>query len=162
MPENADWKSIVASSLDWEQAHLNLESATRDIPAGLRATKPNGLPHSVWDILEHIRIAQHDLLDFVSNAHYHHDLSWPADYWPAGTDTVSDEQWEKSLAAFESDREKLKAFTTEPDRDLTAAIPSGTGQTYLRTILVEVDHAAYHTGEIVAVRRLIGTWPESP
>ena len=160
MPENADWKSIIASSLDWEQAHRPLESAVAELPPGLRATKPSGLPHSVWDILEHIRIAQNDLLDFVSNPNYHHALSWPADYWPAATDKVSDEQWEKSLASFKHDREKLKAFTTDAGRDLTATIPTGTGQTYLRTILVEVDHAAYHTGEIVAVRRLIGAWPE--
>lgn len=154
------WKAIVASSLDWEQAHLNLQNAVKDVPAELRGRRPPGLPHSPWELLEHIRIAQHDLLEFCSDPNYHHELSWPDDYWPKPQDTVSDSAWEKSLADIRKDRDTLKAFTAEPGRDLTAKIPSGTGQTYLRTILVAVDHAAYHTGELVAVRRLIGAWAE--
>ena len=153
------WKSIVASSLDWEQAHTSLENAVAGLTPELRSRKPASLPHSVWDLVEHIRIAQHDLLEFVSNPNYHHDLDWPDDYWPKETGAVADAEWEKSIGEFKREREALKAFTSEPGRDLTAAIPAGTGQTYLRTILVELDHASYHTGEIVTVRRLLGAWP---
>ncbi len=111
--------------------------------------------------MEHLRIAQHDLLDFCRNPSYHHDLEWPDDYWPRPADSISDEKWENSLTEIRRDRDELKKLTTEPGKDLAAKIPHGTGQTYLRTILVAVDHAAYHTGELVAVRRLLGAWPTS-
>ena len=159
MTEDDGWKTIVASTLDWDQAHLSFDSAIDGMPANLRAAKAEGLPHSVWDILEHIRIAQKDLLDFCSNADYHHELAWPDDYWPATVDRVSDEEWEKSLTQLKHDRVAFKTFTTESGRDLTTKIPGGTGQTYLRTILVAQDHASYHTGELVALRRLLGAWP---
>jgi len=161
MSGNEQWKGIVASSLDWEQAHASLEHAVAGLSAELRSKKPTSLPHSVWDLVEHIRIAQHDLLDFCTNPEYHHDLDWPADYWPKEAKPVSDAEWEKSLADFSNDRQKLKAFTSEEGSDLSAAIPWGTGQTFLRTVLVELDHASYHTGEIVTVRRLLGAWPPS-
>ena len=159
MPPDEEWKAIVASSLDWEQAHLSLDNALKDLPANLRGRRPEGLPHSPWELLEHIRIAQHDLLEFCRNPNYSHDLKWPDDYWPRAEDTISDESWEKSLSEIRRDRNDLKALTTEAGRDLAAKIPHGTGQTYLRTILVAVDHTAYHTGELVAVRRLLGAWP---
>jgi len=159
MPADEGWKGIVASSLDWEQGHLSLENALKDLPANLRGRRPEGLPHSPWELVEHIRIAQHDLLDFCQDPNYHEDLKWPADYWPPAKDTISDESWEKGLAEIRRDRDALKRLTTEPGRDLTAKIPQGTGQTYLRTVLVAVDHAAYHMGELVAVRRLLGAWP---
>jgi hypothetical protein len=159
VPADEAWKAIVASSLDWEQAHLSLENALKDLPANLRGRRPEGLPHSPWELVEHIRIAQNDLLDFCRNPNYSHDLDWPDDYWPEEVDSVSNKEWEKSLNEIRRDRDELKTFTTESGRDLTAKIPHGTGQTYLRTILVTVDHTAYHTGELVAVRRLLGAWP---
>lgn len=159
MPNDEEWKAIVASSLDWDQAHLGLENALKDLAARFRGLRPEGLPHSPWDLLEHIRIAQHDLLDFCQNPNYSHDLKWPDDYWPPENDTISDKEWESSLNEIRRDRDDLKKFTTEPGRDLTAKIPHGTGQTYLRTILVAIDHTAYHTGELVAVRRSLGAWP---
>ena len=159
MPTDEAWKGIVASSLDWDQAHLSLDGALKDLPANLRGQRPDGLPHSPWELVEHIRIAQHDLLDFCTNPTYHHDLKWPDDYWPSQQDTISDEAWELSLKQLRRDRDEMKKLTTEPGRDLAAKIPHGTGQTYLRTIPVAVDYAAYHMGELVAVRRLLGAWP---
>jgi Protein of unknown function (DUF664). len=159
MASDESWKGIVASSLDWEQGHLSLENALKDLPANLRGRRPEGLPHSPWELVEHIRIAQHDLLDFCQDPNYHNDLNWPDDYWPPPQDAISDESWEKSLTEIRRDRDALKRLITEPGRDLTAKIPQGTGQTYLRTVLVAVDHAAYHMGELVAVRRLLGAWP---
>lgn len=162
MPTEDGWKSIIASALDWEQAHMTLDNAVAGMPAELRSAKPDGLPHSVWDLVEHIRIAQHDLLDFCRNTEYHHSLKWPDDYWPKSVEIVEDGEWEMSISEFKREREQLKAFTMEGDRDLTAVIPWGSGQTYLRTVLVEIDHASYHTGEMVAVRRLLGAWPSTP
>jgi len=79
VPNDDSWKAIVASSLDWEQAHLSLENAVKDLPANLRGSRPEGLPHSPWELVEHIRIAGYDLLDFCRNADYSHDLDWPDD-----------------------------------------------------------------------------------
>ena len=154
-----NWKTIVASSLDWDQAHMSLEDVVAELDPSLRNKKPEGLPHSVWDILEHIRIAQHDLLDFVRNADYQHDMTWPDDYWPKDTGPISHDAWAHSLSEIDREISELKAFTTDDGRDLTAKIPAGTGQTYLRTVLVALDHASYHTGEIVTIRRLLGAWP---
>ena len=161
MPTDKAWKAIVASSLDWEQGHLSLENVLKDLPANLRGCRPEGLPHSPWDVVEHIRISQHDLLDFCQNLNYHHDLDWPDDYWPEPEENISDESWNNSLKEIRRDRDAFKAFTMEPVRDLTEKIPAGTGQTYLRTVLVALDHTAYHTGELAAVRRLLGAWPEA-
>jgi uncharacterized damage-inducible protein DinB len=138
---------------------MSLEDTVAELDPSLRNKKPEGLPHSIWDIVEHIRIAQRDLLDFCRNADYHHDMTWPDDYWPKDTGPISNDAWAKSLSEIERVTAELKAFTTDEARDLTAKIPAGTGQTYLRTVLVALDHTSYHSGEIVAIRRLLRAWP---
>src|SRR4051812_38398624 len=159
MPKKQDWRDIVASSLGWEQAHSNLESAARDLAPNLRGKRPEGSPHSPWELLEHIRITHHDLVDFCTNPDYVETLEWPRDYWPTKAEPPNSDAWEKSIADFEHDRDELARFTTETDIDLTGKIPRGTGQTYLRTIILAVDHAAYHIGQLILVRRLLGAWP---
>jgi uncharacterized damage-inducible protein DinB len=159
MAKQQEWRSIVASSLNWEQAHAGLESAVEDFPADLRGERPDGYPHSAWELLEHIRITQHDLLDFCQNPDYVEELGWPEDYWPDSPTPPSTRAWAKSLGACKRDRDALMNFAADADVDLTSKIPRGTGQTYLRTILVAVDHASYHVGQIVTVRRLLGAWP---
>lgn len=159
MTEKHDWRTIVASSLDWEQAHAKLEAAVKGLSVTLRGQRPSGYPHSVWELLEHIRITQSDLLDFCVNADYEEKLEWPRDYWPPTASPPSPDAWDKSITDYRRDREALARFTTDSKKDLTAKIPRGTGQTYLRTVLVAVDHAAYHVGQIVSVRRLLGAWP---
>jgi uncharacterized damage-inducible protein DinB len=159
MTEKQDWRAIVASSLDWEQAHARLESVVKGLAVPLRGERPAGYPHSVWELLEHIRITQHDLLDFCQNPEYEEKLAWPHDYWPPTPAPPTAEAWDESIQDSRRDREALARFTTESQLDLTAKIPHGTGQTYLRTILVAVDHASYHVGQIVSVRRLLGAWP---
>jgi uncharacterized damage-inducible protein DinB len=158
-PEN-DWRRIVASALDWEQAHASLDSAIKDLPIELRGRRPANFPHSAWELLDHIRRTQHDLLDFVRNPKYE-ELKWPDDYWPPTPAPPNDAAWGESVDAIHRDAAALAAFTTEGERDLTAKIPHGTGQTYLRTVLVAVDHTSYHVGQIIAVRRLIGAWSAS-
>jgi uncharacterized damage-inducible protein DinB len=159
MTEKQDWRAIVASSLDWEQAHAKIENAVKGLPAPLRGQRPAGYPHSAWELLEHIRITQHDLLDFCQNPEYEEKLAWPQDYWPPTPAPPTADAWEKCIADYRRDREALARFAMESKLDLTTKIPRGTGQTYLRTILVAVDHASYHVGQIVSVRRLLGAWP---
>lgn len=159
MTEERDWRTIVASSLDWEQAHAKLETVVEGLAVPPRGQRPPGYPHSVWELVEHIRITQHDLLDFCLNPDYEEKLQWPRDYWSPTPAPPSADAWDNSIAGYRRDLEALAQFTTESKIDLTARIPRGTGQTYLRTILVAVDHASYHVGQIVSVRRLLGAWP---
>lgn len=155
---NTDSAKIVASALTWEQAHVGLEQALDGLPPELRGVRPEGFPHSVWELVEHIRRAQHDLLDFCANPSYEEKLKWPDDYWPADPGPASEEEWDAALAGIRADQAALADFTTSHAATLEEKIPHGTGQTYLRTVLVAVDHNAYHVGQIVAVRLLLGAW----
>lgn len=154
------WKEIVASSLDWEQAHVSLDSALANLPEELRGKRPDGLPHSIWELLEHIRITQRDLLEFCTKDDYK-DPTWPDDYWSKSMAPKNDAEWKACLRAIHADCAEFAKFTVETDKDLTAAIPHGTGQTYLRTVLVAVDHTSHHLGQIITTRRLLGSWPPS-
>jgi hypothetical protein len=158
MNDSSGWREIVATALDWEQAHASLDRAVDDLPPELRGRRPDGVPYSIWQQLEHIRLAQRDLLDFCRNADYVHELRWPEDYWPTAPDPPSDKAWDDCLAAIRRDRDELKRWTVEADVDLTKQIPWGSGQTYLRTVIVAADHAAYHVGQIVLIRKLLGAW----
>lgn len=152
------WRRIIASSLDWEQAHVSFETAVKGLPAGLRGRRPGDFPHSAWELVEHIRLAQVDLLAFMQDPHYKAP-KWPDDYWPATAEPPNDAAWTKSLRAVRRDCRALQRFTETTRKDLAAKIPWGDGQTFLRTILVAMDHTAYHVGQIVAVRILLGAWP---
>jgi hypothetical protein len=154
------WRAIVADALDWEQAHVGFERAVADLPAELRGRRPPGYPHSPWELVEHIRLAQVDLFEFMEDAGYAAP-PWPSGYWPASPAPSTATAWDVSIAAVRRDRERLRAIATRPSLDLTAAIPWGEGRTYLRTVLVATDHTAYHVGQLVAVRRLLGAWLES-
>ncbi len=151
-------RRILASSLDWDQAHATFDAAVANLPSALRGKRPDNFPHSVWELVEHIRIAQDDLADFMERADYHR-VKWPDDYWPKDPAPPSDAAWDESIAAVLRDREHLKQIAMRESIDLTANIPWGEGRTYLRTILVAVDHTAYHVGQILAVRKLLGAWP---
>jgi uncharacterized damage-inducible protein DinB len=158
MDPNA-WAGIVTDALNWEQAHLNVENAAAGLAPEQRGQRAPAIERSVWEILEHIRIAQHDLLRFCTDPAYHHDLEWPAEYWPPDPAPGDEEIWSGTLEAIRRDREALVAYAVAHAGTLTEKIPAGTGQTYLRTVLVAMDHTAYHTAQLVAVRRLIGAWP---
>src|SRR4051812_3582906 len=112
MAESATWQEIVASSLDWEQSHANLDSVLADLTAEDRGRRAPGHPHSVWDLVEHIRIAQHDLLEFCNDSDYAHELELPPGYWPPSHAPDNDAAWKSSLAAIKQDRDALVAFTT--------------------------------------------------
>jgi hypothetical protein len=153
-------RAIVASALDWQEAHATFDAAVADFPSDLRGRRPEGFPHSAWELVEHIRITHEDLADFMEDANYR-VMKWPDDYWPATPAPSSGKAWEQSIAAVRRDRDRIKDMAMRPSIDLTAKIPWGTGQTYLRTILVAVDHTAYHVGQVIAVRRLLGAWPSA-
>jgi len=155
---NDPFRTQLARVLDWEEAHVSFDHAIDGLPVSSRGTRAPGFEHSIWQLLEHIRIAQEDLLDFCVNAHYVHARKWPDDYWPAEPAPPSGSAWNASLGAIKDSREKLKAVVRETS-DLDAAVPTGEPhQTYLRAILLVADHNAYHLGQIVAVRRALGQW----
>jgi len=158
MSDPASGRAIVASTLDWEQAHASFDRAVEGLSPELRGRRPPGVPYSIWQLLEHIRLAQRDLLDFCRDPEYVHDLDWPDDYWPKSPEPPSDEAWDQSLATILEERAAFKRWTEEADVDLTGEIPWGSGQTYLRTVIVAVDHMSYHVGQIVLIRKLLGAW----
>jgi uncharacterized damage-inducible protein DinB len=155
----APWRTIVASSLDWKQAHATFEEAVKDVSPSVRGKRPPGFPHSPWELLEHIRIAQHDLLEFMDNPEYQAP-KWPDDYWPESPEPPGEHAWDESVASMLKERAAVKGLATRKGLDLSGKIPWGTGQTYLRTLLVIVDHTSYHVGQLVDARRLLGNWPE--
>jgi hypothetical protein len=128
------------------------------ITPDLRGKVPAGLPYSAWQLLEHLRIAQEDILHFCIDPHYK-ERSWPDDYWPKAAVPPSPAAWDQSVAAFRRDRDELKRLALNTDIDLTATVLAGTDQTYLRELLLVADHNAYHLGELVVVRRALGAWP---
>ena len=151
-------RDLLARSLEWEDAHVSFDKAVDGIPEQLRGTAPQGVPHSAWQLLEHLRITQHDILDFCRNPEYG-ELKWPDDYWPASAAPPTTSAWESSIRSFREDRKALQMIAADPDVRLDAVIPHGSGQTYLRELILVADHSAYHVGQLVLVRRLLGIWP---
>jgi len=144
--------------LVWEDAHVGFDRAVAAVPAAVRGVRPPGFEHTLWQLLEHIRIAQQDILNFCLDPAYAHTMAWPEDYWPGTPAPPSDAAWDASIAASTGSRERLQQLAREMD-DLTASVPTGNPtQTYLRAILLAADHVAYHVGQIVAVRRALGVW----
>ncbi len=138
-------------------AHLSFEEAIRDLQPQLRGRRLNGIPQSPWRIVEHMRIAQWDILEFCRNPN-HVSPAFPDGYWPTGDAPPSPAAWEDGIEAFKADLEAMKEFVTDPAVDLFGPIPHGTGQTILREALLVADHNAYHLGQLVVVRRTLGAW----
>ena len=157
---NATIGDHLARLLGWEDAHATFDAAVAGLPDDLRGRAPAGLPYSPWQLVEHLRITQYDILDFCRNPAYE-ELAWPSDYWPATAAPPSPVAWDESLRRFRQDRVALQQLARDPAIDLAARIPHGTGQTYLRELLLAADHSAYHVGELIVVRRLLGAWPAS-
>jgi uncharacterized damage-inducible protein DinB len=145
--------------LDWDEAHVTFDRAVEGIPVDKRGARASGFEHSPWQLVEHIRIAQDDILDFCVNSAYAHAMRWPDDYWPRDPAPASPQAWTDSLASYARAREAMKRLAHDVS-DLTVPVPTGTAaQTYLRAILLTADHTAYHVGQIVALRRALGLWP---
>jgi hypothetical protein len=153
-------RSELKKLLDGGQAHATFEDSVKSMPVKLRGVVPDGLPYSVWQIVEHIRIAQRDILDFSRNEDgSYKPRKWPDDYWPKTAAPPSAAAWEKSIKAINADRSAFeKLLVKASDDDLVTPFAWGEGQTLLREALLVVDHMAYHVGELIVLRRLLGAW----
>jgi hypothetical protein len=138
-------------------AHVDFNKVVTGFPVELRGKRPKGAVHSPWEILEHMRIGQWDILDFSRNPNYK-PMKWPDEYWPKAPAPPNAKAWSKSVRTFRDDLEAMCALVSDPKIDLTARIPHGDGQTILREALLVADHNAYHLGELLLLRRLLGAW----
>ena len=141
------------------QAHAGFEAAVADFPAEARATVPEHLPYSAWQLLEHLRIAQRDILNFSAPpTGGYHPLEWPAAYWPSSPVPPTPDSWDKTIAAIRADLATFESLLTRAGADLYRPFTWGNGQNLLREALLIADHNAYHLGELVVLRRLLGIW----
>ena len=138
-------------------AHAKFEDAVKGLPAKLRGAKPENFPHSPWMLVEHIRIAQWDILEFSRNAK-HKSPKWPEGYWPKTAESPSAGAWDKSVEQVHADLKSMEDLVKDPKTDLFAKIPGGDGQTILREAMLVADHNAYHVAQLIDVRRLLGAW----
>jgi hypothetical protein len=161
MTQLNDLRVHVLELLRGGHAHVTFDDAVADMPPSLRGKRPEPLPYSAWELLEHIRISQRDILDYslAPDAPSYNSLPWPKGYWPKTPAPPNAQAWDKSIEAIKADRTTMENLVKDPANDLFATIPAATeGQTLLREALLLADHTAYHLGELIAVRRLLGAW----
>ncbi|HXM68233.1 MAG TPA: DinB family protein [Candidatus Acidoferrum sp.] len=158
-PHSKELREHVLFLLDGGGAHARFNDAAKDMPDKLRAVKPDGLPHSAWMLLEHLRIAQWDILEFCRNPK-HESPKWPEGYWPKTEAPPNTAAWNKSVQRFRKDLKAMQDLVANPRTNLYARVPWGDGQTILREALLLADHNAYHVAQLIDVRRLVGAWKE--
>jgi hypothetical protein len=157
MAESDALRQHLLDLLRGRNAHADFDTVMADFPSRLRGVKPTGAPHTGWQLLEHMRIAQSDILEFSRDAK-HKSPPWPEGYWPKTEAPPSAASWNNSLRSFRSDLRAMAKLVADKKTDLFARIPHGTGQTILRETLLVADHNSYHLAQIVLLRRLLGTW----
>jgi len=157
MPNDKALRQHVIKLLKGGDAHVEFDRVVADFPADLQGKTPKGADHSAWELLEHLRIAQWDILDFSTNPAYKL-LEWPKDYWPETAAPPDAKAWDKSVKAYGEDLKAMCALVEDEKTDLFAKIPHGDGQTILREALVVADHNSYHLGQLLLLRRLLGAW----
>jgi len=140
------------------EAHAEFEDTIRDFPVELRGKRPEGSPHSPWQLLEHMRLAQWDILEF-SRDPKHESPKFPDGYWPSTPEPPDAKAWDESVRSFLADRNALSELVLDSSTDLFKRIPHGSGQTLLREALLTADHNAYHLGQLLLLRRMLGAWP---
>ena len=150
-------RSALTTSLKGKNAHVNLDQALKDLNPDLRNLKPSKDLHTIWEELEHIRISQEDILKYMVDPKWE-SPKWPDGYWPDDEVIISDEMWEESINKFKSDLEEVISLVNNPDVDLTSEIPHASQHTYLREVLLVIDHNSYHVGQIVETRKLLANW----
>ena len=155
----AELRKQLKALLDGGQAHAGFDAAVKDFPGELRGAVPDKLPYSAWQLVEHMRITQRDILNFSAPpTGGYQPLAWPEEYWPKSAEPPSAGAWDGALAAIRSDRQSFDALLDRPDADLFKAFRWGDGQNLLRETLLIADHTAYHVGELIVLRRLLGAW----
>ncbi|HEX7021993.1 MAG TPA: DinB family protein [Trueperaceae bacterium] len=145
--------------LEGGSAHLTLDQAIKGLPPALRARRPSGHLKSVWELLEHLRIAQHDLLHYMTDPGWQ-SPPWPDGYWPDPPEVLPEGAWQETLDGFREDHRRILELVNNPNLDLTSEVPGGQGHTFLRELLLVADHNAYHLGQMVDTRRRLGAWKE--
>jgi hypothetical protein len=138
--------------LQMKGAHADFDTTVEDFPAELRGQKPDGAPHTAWELLEHLRIAQEDILDFSRNPNYV-EKTFPDDYWPKSAEPPTPDAWDKSAAQFKKDLGEMMSLVAKGD--LETPFPHGTGQTLLREALLVADHNSYHLGQLMFLRKML-------
>ena len=144
--------------LDGLDAHMPFEAAVQDFPDAAMNTRPPGVEYTPWHLIEHLRLTQADILDYVTNAEYV-GLEWPREYWPDRSATATRAVWDATIASFLTDRSSIRSLVLDDDRDLFAVIPGTPGHTLLREVRIVSDHNAYHLGEFAILRQVMGSWP---
>jgi hypothetical protein len=157
-PNHRQLREHVVYLLNGGGAHAQFDEVIKDMPEKLRGVKPDGLPHSAWMLVDHLRVGQWDILEFSRNAK-HKSPEWPKGYWPKTEAPPSAAAWNKSVQQFRKDLKAMQDLVANPKTDLFTKIPWGDGQTVLREALLAADHNAYHVGQLVDLRRLLGAWP---
>lgn len=157
MTDETALRDLLSRALAWEDAHVSFDKAVDGTALDLRGRQPANVPYSLWQLIEHLRITQRDILDFCRNPAYE-EMTWPDDYWPPTPAPPSTAAWDESVRQFKDDRRALQRLAVDPDVKLAARIPHGSGQTFARELLLVADHSAYHVGQLVLVRRLLGDW----
>ncbi|HZD46372.1 MAG TPA: DinB family protein, partial [Acidobacteriaceae bacterium] len=156
--DDAALREQLVALLKGGHAHVTLADAVAQFPADRIGERPHDLPYSAWQLVEHIRITLHDLLEFATNSEYV-ELDWPGGYWPKNAVPGKDESWNATLKALQADMKSFEALVHSPDSNLYATIPWGkNGETLLREVLLAADHTSYHVGELVLLRRVLGIW----
>ncbi len=143
--------------LTGDGAHKNFDPATKGLPSKLRGERPKGTEHSAWELVEHLRIAQWDILEFSRNPK-HKSPEFPAGYWPKTQAPPNEKAWDESIKQFHADLKAMADLIKNPSTDLFGKIPHGDGQTILREALILADHNAYHLGQLILLRRVLGAW----
>jgi hypothetical protein len=159
MPNDRALREHLIQLLEGGHAHPTFDSAVKGFPPARAGVRPKGVPYSAWELLEHLRIAQNDILRFSISAE-HESPKWPEGYWPAAPAPEKESQWARSVKAIRQDMAELQALIRDPKQDLYRQFPWGDGQTLLREALLVADHNSYHIGQIVLVRKLLGEWPK--
>jgi DinB superfamily len=157
MKEDKAIREHVVNLLKADSAHADFDAAVKNLPPDVHAKRPKGAQHSPWEILEHLRITQWDILEFTRDPK-HVSPEFPAGYWPASPEPPDAKAWDKSVAAFRKDLKAMCDLVADEKNSLTARIPHGDGQTLLREALLLADHTAYHLGQLILVRRLLRAW----
>ena len=152
--ETISLRRHVENLLDMKGAHLSFKEAVADFPAAFRGKKPAGAPHSAWELLEHMRLAQEDILDFSRNPQYR-AKKFPDDYWPPTPEPPDDAAWDRSVQQFQSDLKELQELMADTKFDLLAKLAHGKGQTLLREALITADHNSYHLGQLMFLRKML-------
>ncbi len=144
--------------LDGVGAHMPFEAAVADFPPDAINRRPPNVPYTSWHLVEHLRLTQRDMLEYVTSADYR-EKAWPREFWPDPAATATAEEWAASVSGFLEDRAALRAMVTDPERDLLAPLPLTPGRSLFRAVRIIGDHNAYHTGELAILRQVMGTWP---